>query len=80
MSLKTKISTDEMDRLVKGTQTYLENELNISLGQFDVQFLLDHVITLVEPKIYNQGVEDAMAEYQQSMEATLENMDILKVL
>jgi uncharacterized protein (DUF2164 family) len=40
-------------------QAYFDDELEVELGQFDADFLLDFISKKIGPSFYNQGVKDA---------------------
>ncbi len=54
-----KFSTKQRGDIVAELQNYFENELEIELGQFDADFLLDFISKKLGPVFYNQGVRDA---------------------
>ncbi|GMQ48783.1 DUF2164 domain-containing protein [Vibrio sp. 10N] len=45
--------------IVAELQDYFEQELEVELGQFDAEFLLDFLIKKLGPAFYNKGLEDA---------------------
>jgi uncharacterized protein (DUF2164 family) len=47
--------------LIAKLQTYLASELDVELGRFDAEFLLDFVVKEIGPAIYNRGLHDAQA-------------------
>ena len=46
----------------------MEQELDIELGQFDAEFLLDFVSKEMGATFYNQGIYDAQALLQSKIE------------
>ncbi len=54
-----KFGARQKSEMVAQLQEYMENELDIELGQFDAEFLLDYMIEKFGAAIYNQGVQDA---------------------
>ncbi len=46
-------------QIVRDLQDYFEEEMELEVGQFDVEFLLDHLIKTIGPTFYNQGLADA---------------------
>ncbi len=56
---KSKLSTDEKERLVAKIQHYLQTELNCEAGQFDTEFFLDFLTKELAGHYYNQGLFDA---------------------
>jgi uncharacterized protein (DUF2164 family) len=53
-----KIPRQDKDRLVADLQDYLSHELGEQLGNIAAEGLLDHVLSLVAPYVYNQAIED----------------------
>jgi uncharacterized protein (DUF2164 family) len=54
-------SKAEKDTIVQKIQDYLNDELDIEIGQFDAEFLLDFFSKEVGAYYYNQGLQDARA-------------------
>jgi uncharacterized protein (DUF2164 family) len=54
-------SKAEKDTIVQKIQDYLNDELDIDIGQFDAEFLLDFFSKEVGAYYYNQGLQDARA-------------------
>ncbi len=54
-----KFAARQKSEMVVELQEYLQNELDIELGQFDAEFLLDFMIEKFGAAIYNQGIKDA---------------------
>ncbi|MGF1905917.1 DUF2164 domain-containing protein [Aliivibrio salmonicida] len=53
------IPKNKRDELIHKFQDYFEQELDMELGQFDGEFLLDFIIKQTGPVFYNQGLADA---------------------
>ena len=53
------IPKNKRDELINKFQGYFEQELDMELGQFDGEFLLDFIIKHTGPVFYNQGLADA---------------------
>ena len=56
---------DEITKKIKG---YLSEELNIDIGSFDAQYLLDFFIEQVGYQYYNQGLADALKAFEDKLE------------
>ena len=56
------------NEIVDKLKIYLAEELNIELGSFDVQFLLEFFIDHVGYKFYNQGLADALKTFGEKLE------------
>ncbi len=54
-----KIEREKKNELVEDLKKYLFNELDKDIGQFEAEFLLDFVINIAGPAIYNQALTDA---------------------
>lgn len=52
-------SNKQRTQIVHGLQEYFQDEMEVEVGQFDVEFLLDHLIKTLGPVFYNQGLADA---------------------
>ncbi|MEZ8824808.1 DUF2164 domain-containing protein [Vibrio amylolyticus] len=42
-------------------QQYLESEFDAEIGQFDAEFLFEHICKKFGPAFYNKGLQDAQA-------------------
>jgi uncharacterized protein (DUF2164 family) len=56
-----KFSKEEKDLLVQKLKTYLYTELDLDIGQFDGEFLLDFISDELGGFYYNKGLSDALA-------------------
>ena len=60
---KIELSSEQKISLITKLQQYFEDELshvvNIELGQFDAEFLLDFIAEEMGAQFYNQGLYDA---------------------
>ena len=56
------------NEIVDKLKIYLAEELNIELGSFDVQFLLEFFIDHVGYKFYNQGLADELKTFGEKLE------------
>ncbi|MFT2110781.1 DUF2164 family protein [Marinomonas sp. 2405UD68-3] len=75
---KQALNAEVLEKVIEQTQTYLLDELDVSLGKFEVQFLVEHIIKQIGPDIYNQAIDDSMKELTRSMDSVVENLDFLK--
>lgn len=53
--------------LTDSLQTYLQDELDVELGQFDSEFLVDFVSKKFGAVYYNKGIEDAQKVMERKM-------------
>ncbi|MEG3766662.1 DUF2164 domain-containing protein [Alteromonas sp. 14N.309.X.WAT.G.H12] len=54
-------SAEQKAQITEKLQSYMETELDIELGQFDADFLLDFIAKEMGSLFYNQGLYDAQA-------------------
>lgn len=54
-------TAEEKSRIVSKIQRYFDDELNLEIGQFDSEFLLDFFSEQVGAYFYNRGLYDARA-------------------
>ena len=64
--------TVELDRnqkqaMTQTLQTYLQDELDVELGQFDAEFLIDFISKKFGAVYYNQGITDAQQVMERKM-------------
>jgi uncharacterized protein (DUF2164 family) len=63
------LSQQQLQQLAPVLQHYLSSELQLEVGTFDAQFLLDFVASQIGRQIYNQALEDAQQALSQRMES-----------
>lgn len=56
------------DEIVEKLKGYLAEELNVELGSFDVQFLLEFFVEQIAFMFYNQGLVDALTAFEGKLE------------
>jgi uncharacterized protein (DUF2164 family) len=61
-------SKAEKDTIVEKIQDYLNDELDVEIGQFDAEFLLDFFSKEVGAYYYNQGLQDARVVINKKLE------------
>lgn len=64
--------------MVVKLKAYLAEELDLEVGGFDAEFLLDFVGKELGNYFYNQGLEDAQAAMASRMESIAEAIDLLE--
>ena len=67
-------SKEEREILVGKISTYVRQELDHELGQFDAEFLLDFFIQELGPYFYNQGIYDSQALLERKMEVITDSL------
>lgn len=63
-----KLDQDIRAEAAQALQRYLAEELDVSIGGFDAEFLLDLIIEQLGSHFYNQGLADAMTALEGKME------------
>ena len=64
--------TQQKSLLVRKLQSYFEKELEVELGQFDGEFLLDFISNEIGAYYYNQGLSDARSLLEQKIDLLTE--------
>jgi len=60
---------EQKDLIAAQIQRYFEQELDQEIGSFDALFLLDFFSEKIGPYYYNNGLRDAQALFQSSLES-----------
>lgn len=55
------VSREDMERLLLRVQRHLSDEVDVELGRFEVEALVEFIATLIGPHYYNKGLRDAQA-------------------
>ncbi|MGE8357708.1 MAG: DUF2164 domain-containing protein [Microvirgula sp.] len=72
------LNQQQIQALAVDVQRYLRDSLDVELGQFDVQFLLDFIIDKAGREIYNQALNDAqtaLAGRLESLQAAIWDLE-----
>jgi uncharacterized protein (DUF2164 family) len=72
------LSSEERSQLTEQLQLYFQEELDLELGRFPAEFLLDFIIERMGPSFYNRGLEDARVLMMQRVEALGEDIYALE--
>ena len=59
----------EKAAMVDKLQAYFEGELEVELGQFDAEFLLDFIAKELGAYYYNRGLHDARAIFEERVKS-----------
>ncbi|MGI2934606.1 DUF2164 domain-containing protein [Vibrio diabolicus] len=62
-----KLERAQKETLATAIQDYMQDELDVEIGQFDSQFLIDFITEKLGPIYYNKGVEDAKSLVERRM-------------
>ncbi|MFH0290560.1 DUF2164 domain-containing protein [Vibrio owensii] len=54
-----KLERAQKEALATAIQDYMQDELEVEIGQFDSEFLIDFITEKLAPIYYNKGIEDA---------------------
>jgi len=65
-------SKEEKQALVEKIRTYMNDELDQEIGQFDAEFLLDFFSDNIGKFYYNRGLYDAQAILEARLDAITE--------
>ena len=63
-----KFSDEEKQAIGLKVQRYVEQELDLEIGQFDAEFLLDFFTKEIGEYFYNRGLYDAQAILESKIE------------
>lgn len=61
------LDSKQKSELTHALQKYLQDELDVELGQFDTEFLIDFISKKFGAIYYNKGVEDAQKVMERKM-------------
>ncbi|WP_159652827.1 DUF2164 domain-containing protein [Vibrio atypicus] len=64
---KIEFTSQQKQAMAESLQTYLEEELDVEIGQFDAEFMFDFIVEKLGPTFYNKGLEDAKAIMERKM-------------
>jgi len=73
-----KFTKEEKETLVPKIKMYLSEELDIDIGNFDAEFLLDFFSEEVGPYFYNRGIKDSIDMLDTRMEEVKESIYVLE--
>ncbi|UUM32582.1 DUF2164 domain-containing protein [Vibrio japonicus] len=64
---KIEFTSQQKQAMANAVQTYLEQELDFAIGQFDADFFVDFIVEKFGPAFYNKGLSDAQAVMERKM-------------
>tara|TARA_Y100001956_G_C4120830_1_gene187311 strand:+ start:2002 stop:2253 length:252 start_codon:yes stop_codon:yes gene_type:complete len=64
---KIEFTSHQKQAMATALQNYMEQELDVEIGQFDADFMLDFITAKFGPAFYNQGIKDAQAIMERKM-------------
>lgn len=62
-----KLERAQKETLATAIQDYMQDELDVEIGQFDSEFLIDFITEKLGPIYYNKGVEGAKSLVERRM-------------
>jgi len=69
MSNLSMLDQQQLQILAPELQRYLADQLEVEIGQFEAQFLLDFVAAKIGRQIYNKALDDAQQALSSRMES-----------
>lgn len=67
LMMDIQLDKNQKKALTDSLQVYLQDELDVELGQFDTEFLVDFVSKKFGAVYYNKGIEDAQKVMERKM-------------
>lgn len=61
MIVPIKLPKEEKEQIVRGVQLYFEEERSETIGNLAAEQLVDHMLQLLGPYLYNKAIADARA-------------------
>lgn len=71
-------SRDQTAHMVDKLQKYLQRELDVEIGDFDAEFLLDFFAKELGVHFYNQGMADALRVVEEKTESLVDTLTWLQ--
>lgn len=72
------LDKEEEEVLLDELRAYMSDELDIDMGNLPAKFLLDFMVDLIGPKIYDQAISDVEPWLYDRFTGILEDMSVLK--
>ena len=73
-----KFSKEEKEALIPKIKMYLKEELDVDVGNFDSEFLLDFFSEEIGPYFYNRGIRDSLDMLDSRLEEVKESIYVLE--
>lgn len=73
-----KFTKEEKELLIPKIKMYLNEELDVDVGNFDAEFLLDFFSEEIGPYFYNRGIRDSLDMLENRMEEVKESIYVLE--
>lgn len=62
------LNKEQMADAIPAVQRYVEEELDLEIGELKARFLIEFLAKEIGPHAYNQGVDDAEAYFRAKLE------------
>ena len=72
------LDKEQEEILLDELRAYMGDELDIDIGNLPAKFLLDFMVQLIGPKIYDQAISDAEPWLYDRFTGILEDLSVLK--
>ncbi|MCC3309404.1 DUF2164 domain-containing protein [Psychrobacter sanguinis] len=72
------LDKEQEEVLLDELRAYMSNELDIDIGNLPAKFLLDFMVELIGPKIYDQAISDTEPWLYDRFTGILEDLSVLK--
>ena len=72
------LDKEQEEVLLDELRAYMSDELNMDIGNLPAKFLLDFMVELIGPKIYDQAISDAEPWLYDRFTGILEDLSVLK--
>ena len=72
------LDKEQEEVLLDELRAYMSDELDIDIGNLPAKFLLDFIVELIGPKIYDQAISDAEPWLYDRFTGILEDLSVLK--
>jgi len=63
MMVPIKLPKEEKDQIVRNVQQYFEEERSEAIGNLATEQIVDHMMQLLGPYLYNKAIADARAVF-----------------
>ena len=72
------LDKEEEEVLLDELRAYMSDELDMDIGNLPAKFLLDFMVDLIGPKIYDQAISDTEPWLYDRFTGILEDLSVLK--
>lgn len=73
-----KLSAEDEDAIIDSLKLYMRDELEFELEDFPAKILLDFLLELIGPKLYNQAIDELEPWLHERFTVILEDSHALK--